>query len=124
MGKTAAFWEGYQAFQTRKECRYGVEIAAERKDWAKGFAYAERLDRGGKVWYRSRTLWGCMLCALAGVGLLIYGQSQGPSGVYMAGAGTGLSAGGIFSTLMRLVTREAVTFGSGFNNGPTWPPNN
>ena len=122
MKRTAAFWSGYQAFRLGRDCQ--LADPSEKRDWANGFAYAQRLDQGGKVWYRSRTLWGCMLCALAGVGLLIYGQSQGQSGMYMAGAGTGLSAGGIFSTLMRLVTREAVTFGGGFSSGPTWPPNN
>lgn len=120
---TAAACEGYLAFQTRKECRYGPEQTELRTEWAIGFSLALSESNASKVWYMSRTLWGCTACFIAGVGLLVYGTVGGPTPVggamYSSGAaglGGGLTLGSIAGTFFRLITDRGVTLSSGYGN--------
>jgi hypothetical protein len=95
--ETAEYWE---AVRGGDKCSY--ENDDQRRAWAAGAAFAWRDHRDGKRWYRSRTM-------LAGIGMLLFGIIMMLAGE--TGFGGGLTAGGVLSTALRLITKEPVNLG-------------
>ncbi len=122
MEKTAAYCEGFLAYQTRKECRYTPDQPELRTEWATGFCAAVAEDRESKVWYKSKTIWAGIVCLVASIVVAVYGlaaSNNGPAGMMMAGAGSGMGASSLIFTALRLITKEPVSFngsGSGYGN--------
>lgn len=115
---TAAEWEGYQAFTTRKECRYSVEQVVEREDWARGFGVAVAEHREGKVWYKSKTIRTALILLPIGIALIVFGKYLGSSmgasnGNMMMAAGSGLSLGNLLSILLRTISSDPIYVSSG-----------
>jgi hypothetical protein len=110
MSKSAAYWEGHQAFATRQPCRYAKEDAKHRRAWAAGYGAAVSEDRGGKVWWKSKTVVVGFVLLIVGVVSFIAGQHVGgDNGSMMMGAGGALTLSKCLDIWLRTYTSQAVT---------------
>ncbi|MFA5056498.1 MAG: hypothetical protein WC485_00155 [Opitutaceae bacterium] len=121
--KTAAYWEGWLAAQTRQPCKYSEDQAEDTDDrdqWADGFAAAVKEGKAGKVWWKSKTIQVAGILAAVGVGMIVWGKfSGGSESGMMMGAGGGMTVSNLVSILLRTITDQPVYFGgSGSSNPP------
>src|SRR3972149_9637132 len=116
MHKSAAYWEGWQAVQTRQPCRYTE--GRDRADWAKGFAAGVEEDRGSKVWWRSKTMIVGLSLLVVGVGVAIYGMmGSGGDGQVYTGFGAGVGGTSLLTMALRLITGTRVSLSGGGEDG-------
>ena len=107
---SAAFWEGWQSFHTRHDCKYQND-EEDRCDWARGFGVAVEQHKAGKVWWKSRTFQVGLVLAGAGVALYFLGQHSGYSNMPMSAVGGGLTAMSLLQMFLRTVTQMPMYFG-------------
>ena len=108
---SAAFWEGWQAFHTRHDCKYTETDSTKRKDWADGFAVAVQEFKSGKVWWKSKTFQVGMVLAAVGIAVYFLGQSNGGS-MSMSAVGGGLTGVSLLQMFLRTMTNQSVYFGN------------
>jgi len=119
--KTAEFWEGYLAVQTRRDCKYPPDKAEQRREWAKGFAAAVGEGKDGKVWWKSKTIRVGVVCVVIGIGLFLFGQfTANGSSDLMRGAGGGITLSSLLNVFLRTVTNDSVHWGGGGGYTPSW----
>lgn len=122
--KSAAYWEGWQAVQTRQPCRYPAEQPKDRTDWARGFGDGVAAGQATKPFWRSKTM--IVGVALLGFGLYVWLTGQGggmasSGGQFMSsGFGQGISVSSLFMLFMRTITDDRVSMGIGQQYTP--PP--